>query len=133
MKLRSPWRKKSEGWTCKKIQLFCRDYVDDELSVCDKFDYEAHVATCERCRNYIGSMLEVIPAIAEAARQPLRARVARTPIPQKIIDAAERLPIEGKLRLIEFAPRSAEEERLREERRRRREMERERMKKAKPN
>ena len=42
MKLRWPWRKKREGWTCKKIQLFYHDYVDDELSVCDKFDYEVH-------------------------------------------------------------------------------------------
>ena len=79
MKLRWPWRKKREGWTCKKIQLFYRDYVDDELSVCDRFDYEVHLATCEKCRNYVGSMLEVIPAIAEEARQALRARSGANP------------------------------------------------------
>lgn len=80
------------------------------------------------------------PAIAGALRAALRARVAKTPIPQRTVDAAERLPIEGELRLIEFARRAEEEEsrekeeeRLREERWRQREKEREKMERAKPN
>jgi hypothetical protein len=62
------------------------------------------------------------------------------PVPPKIIDLAEKLSPEDKLRLTQFARRSEEaerrreeEERIREEKRRRREMEREKVQKAKPN
>jgi Putative zinc-finger len=140
MKLRWPWRKREKGWTCTRVQQYWDEYTEDKLSVRDKFEYEAHLATCEECQDFVHFLKYENAAVAGAVRAAARARVAGKPIPQKIIGLAERLSPEDKLRLIQFAQRSEEterrreeDERLREEKRRRREMEREKAERAKPN
>lgn len=139
--MKLPWRKQDKGWTCTRVQQYWDEYTEGKLSVREKFDYEAHLARCEKCQDFIHFLEEhQNPTIARGLRAAIRARWSQTPLPQKIIDLAEKLSPEDKLRLIQFAQRSEEaerrteeEEKLREEKWRRMEMERDKAERAKPN
>ena len=93
-------------WTCKKIELFLDDYLEDELSVRDKFTYEAHVESCSRCRKYFHDMSTFV----EEFRGEIAPRMRPTPgeMPQKLLDKLARVPAEKQSLLIEAMRRDLE-------------------------
>jgi hypothetical protein len=44
------WRKREKGWTRTRVQQYWDEYIEDQLSVQDKFECEAHLAECEKAR-----------------------------------------------------------------------------------
>ena len=86
-------------WTCKKIELFLDDYLEGELSVRDKFTYEAHVEACPECRKYVGHM----SAFVEEVRGETGPRTHLTPseMPPKVLDELARLPAEKQTLLVQ--------------------------------
>ena len=98
-------------WTCKKIELFLDDYLEDKLSVRDKFTYEAHVESCSRCRKYFHDMSAFIEKVRGEARIRARARQeAGQVVPQRVVDAFAALPMRKQVLLAEAVRREAEEE-----------------------
>ena len=93
-------------WTCKKIELFLDDYLEDELSVRDKFTYEAHVETCCRCHKYFDDM----SAFIEELRGEIAPTMRQTPgeMPQKVLDKLARVPAEKRSILVEGLRRDME-------------------------
>jgi Putative zinc-finger len=120
-------------WSCKKIELFINDYLEEKLSVQDKFTYEAHVETCPDCRKYVDDMStfiekvrgEIAPGVRERGQQ--MAEKMR----QRVSDDLAELPMKKQLLLAEALGRDVEED----ERRRKEWMEkvRRRRERAKPN
>lgn len=99
-------------WTCRKIELFHDDYLEETLSVQDRFTYDAHLETCPSCREYVNRMTafveklkgEIGPGIRAAARQmPEKMR-------QRVSEALAELSIEEQILLAEAIRGELEEE-----------------------
>jgi predicted anti-sigma-YlaC factor YlaD len=86
-------------WTCRKIELFIDDYLEEKLSVRDKFTYEAHLESCSGCREYFGRTSALIKD-AQRIGEALTTHPA-TPgrIPQGVLDQAAQLPTQSELLL----------------------------------
>jgi predicted anti-sigma-YlaC factor YlaD len=87
-------------WTCKKIELFIDDYLEEKLSVRDKFTYEAHLDTCPGCREYFdrtSSLIKDAHRIGEALTTQDPAKPCQ--IPQRVWDQVAQLPTEEQLLL----------------------------------
>jgi predicted anti-sigma-YlaC factor YlaD len=120
-------------WSCRTVALFLDDYLEEKLSVKDRFTYEAHLATCPPCRKYVDGMSAFIEQfrgkVAPAIRESIPADAGE--MPQRVADGFADLPIEKQLLLAEAVRRDAEADEKRwkqwmEKMRRRRE-------RAKPN
>ena len=93
-------------WTCKKIELFLDDYLEDELSVRDKFTYEAHVETCFRCHKYFHDMSAFIEEFRGETAPRMHVRPGE--MPQKLLDELARVPAEKRSLLVEGLRRDLE-------------------------
>jgi len=105
-------------WTCKKIELFIDDYLEEKLSVRDKFTYEAHLETCSGCHEYFArtsALIKDAHRIGEALTTQDPARPCR--IPQRVWDQVAQLPTEEQLLLDRIMIRDLAERRERLERR----------------
>jgi hypothetical protein len=79
MKLRWPWRKREKGWTCTRVRQYWDEYIEDQLSVQDKFEYEAHLAVCRECQSRLAEtrgLIEASHKLGEKLRQDWRERTA---------------------------------------------------------
>ena len=90
-------------WSCRTVALFLDDYLKEELSVRDKFTYEAHLQACPKCREGF----DLTSALIKASHQLGGALTARDlerscEIPQKVWDHMVQLPTEAQLRLAEI-------------------------------
>jgi predicted anti-sigma-YlaC factor YlaD len=99
-------------WTCRKIELFLDDYLQDELSVQDKFTYEAHMETCPSCREYVDQTSAIIEHVRGEIAPRIRASVGQMPeqLLESISDAMGGLPREKQLLWAEALRRQAEED-----------------------
>lgn len=93
-------------WTCKKIEVFLDDYLEDKLSVRDKFTYEAHVETCPHCRDYFDHMSAFIEEVRGEAALGMGLRPGE--MPQKVLEALARVPAEKQSLLVEAMRRDLE-------------------------
>jgi predicted anti-sigma-YlaC factor YlaD len=87
-------------WTCRKIELFIDDYLEEKLSVRDKFTYEAHLQACPRCREYLdrtSTLIKDAHQIGEILTTQDPARPCR--VPQKVLNQVAQLPTESRFLL----------------------------------
>jgi predicted anti-sigma-YlaC factor YlaD len=95
-------------WTCRKIELFIDDYLEEKLSVRDKFTYEAHLELCSGCREYFACTSALIKD-AHRIGEALTTHSA-TPgrIPQGVLDQAAQMPAKEHLLLRKIMSQDAE-------------------------
>jgi len=105
-------------WSCRTVALFLDDYLEEKLSVQDRFTYEAHLETCPSCREYVDRMSAFIEHVRGEIAPRIRAGVRE--MPEELRDAVAGLPIEKPLLWAEAVRKEAEED----ERRRKEWMER---------
>lgn len=99
-------------WTCRKIELFLDDYLEERLSVQDRFTYEVHVETCPACREYVNRMSALVEKVRGEIGPRIRAAARQMPekMRQRASDAWAELPIEQQLLLAEAIRGELEEE-----------------------
>lgn len=74
------WRRR-QGLTCQELVELVTDYLEDALSRRERTRFEAHIAACENCREYLAQFEQTIAVtgtlreddIAPAARDALLA------------------------------------------------------------
>jgi predicted anti-sigma-YlaC factor YlaD len=99
-------------WSCRTVELFLDDYLEEKLSAEDEFTYEAHLETCPSCREYVDGMSAFIEKVHGEIGPRIRARERQVApkMPQKVSDQLARLPIEKQFLLAEAVGRDVEEE-----------------------
>jgi anti-sigma factor RsiW len=53
------WRKR-KGLTCQELVELVTDYLDGALSRADRARFEAHIAACTNCREYLAQFQQTI-------------------------------------------------------------------------
>ena len=67
--------------TCKKVAEFLDAYLGGELPRAQKWIFDAHVALCKNCRNYIAGYKRTV-ALSKGAMHE-----APTPVPPELVEA----------------------------------------------
>lgn len=55
--------------TCKELVELVTDYLEGALSEADRRRFEAHIAGCSGCRNYLGQMQQTISTLGKLAEE----------------------------------------------------------------
>ena len=77
--------------TCQELTDFLSDYLDNGLPPEVRAEFEAHLAVCRDCRNYLDSYRKTIALSQAALRQP----VDPDEVPEQLVEAilkARRVP-----------------------------------------
>jgi anti-sigma factor RsiW len=53
------WRKR-KGLTCQELVELVTDYLDGAMSRADRARFEAHIAACANCREYLAQFQQTI-------------------------------------------------------------------------
>ena len=61
------WRRR-QALTCQELVELVTDYLDGALSSRDRARFEAHIAACENCREYVAQFEQTI-ALSGALRE----------------------------------------------------------------
>jgi anti-sigma factor RsiW len=72
--------------TCKDVADFLDAYLVGELPALRKLIFDAHIALCKDCRNYIAGYKKA----GDLARQTLRNSTDEPPLPQELVQAIMR-------------------------------------------
>lgn len=73
--------------TCKEVLDFLMAYIDDELSMDQRDDFEAHLRVCPSCVNYLKSYRETVRLSRESAKSSSGERMQNEDVPAELIDA----------------------------------------------
>jgi anti-sigma factor RsiW len=65
----------SNEMACNELVELVTAYLEERLPEPDVRRLEAHLATCEGCRNYVDQMRETIDALGHLPEQPLAPEV----------------------------------------------------------
>jgi len=78
--------------TCRQLVDFLAEYVADGLEVSERTAFEAHLADCPACDEYVRSYRDTIALVKDAAARDDEAAVAAMPpeLIHAILDAARR-------------------------------------------
>jgi anti-sigma factor RsiW len=59
--------------TCKELVEVVTDYLEDRLPEPDRLRFEAHVAECRYCEEYVAQMRQTIAALGELPAEAIDA------------------------------------------------------------
>ena len=57
---RSRWRSRPRDLVCREVVEMVTDYLEDALSASDRRRFEAHLAGCPNCTEYLAQIRETI-------------------------------------------------------------------------
>jgi anti-sigma factor RsiW len=69
MRLR-PRRKNHDPLVCREFVELVSDYLDDQLPPADRARFEAHLAECDRCSDYLEDIRQVVHTLHELPEPP---------------------------------------------------------------
>jgi len=62
-------------YTCQELVELVTSYLENALSPHERASFEAHLAGCTGCRNYVGQMRATVRALARTPDQPVAPEV----------------------------------------------------------
>jgi anti-sigma factor RsiW len=66
---------KPDETACNELVELVTDYLEERLPQSEVERLEAHLATCDGCRNYVDQMRETIDALGHLPEEPLAPEV----------------------------------------------------------
>jgi anti-sigma factor RsiW len=54
------WRRRKQGLTCRELVELVTDYLDGALSRAERARFEAHIAACGNCSEYLAQFMRTI-------------------------------------------------------------------------
>jgi anti-sigma factor RsiW len=62
-------------YACQELVELVTEYLEDAMTLHERTSFEAHLATCTGCRNYVGQMKATVRALEQLPEPPIAPEV----------------------------------------------------------